>query len=59
WIFDRWGEKVFYTDDLAKGWDGSVKGNSRTKQEVYVWKVKLTDVLGKKHEYIGHVTLVK
>jgi gliding motility-associated-like protein len=60
WIFDRWGEKIFYTDDINKGWDGRVQGKSKEgKQEVYVWKVKLVDVLGKKHEYIGHVTLLK
>lgn len=60
WIFDRWGEKIFYTDDIAKGWDGRVQGKSTEgKQEVYVWKVKLKDVLGKKHQYVGHVTLLK
>jgi gliding motility-associated-like protein len=60
WVFDRWGERVFYTDDINKGWDGRVQGKTpEGKQEVYVWKVKLTDVLGKKHEYIGHVTLLK
>ncbi|MBC7694728.1 MAG: PKD domain-containing protein [Burkholderiales bacterium] len=60
WIFDRWGEKVFYTDDIEKGWDGKVQGKSGDgKQDVYIWKVKLRDVLGKKHEYIGHVTLIK
>lgn len=59
WIFDRWGERVFYTDDLKKGWDGRVQGKSKEgKQDVYTWKVKLTDVLGKKHDYVGHVTLI-
>lgn len=60
WVFDRWGERVFYTDDIKKGWDGRVQGKSKEgKQDIYTWKVKLTDVLGKKHDYIGHVTLLK
>ncbi|MES2513277.1 MAG: gliding motility-associated C-terminal domain-containing protein, partial [Bacteroidota bacterium] len=60
WVFDRWGERVFYTDDIKKGWNGKVQGKSAEgKQEVYVWKVKIADVLGKKHEYVGHVTLIK
>ncbi len=60
WIFDRWGERIFYTDDIEKGWNGRVQGKSAEgKQDVYTWKVKLKDVLGKKHEYIGHVTLIK
>ncbi|MFN8116574.1 MAG: PKD domain-containing protein [Bacteroidia bacterium] len=60
WVFDRWGEKIFYTDDIKKGWDGRVQGKgAEGKQDVYVWKVRLKDVLGKKHEYIGHVTLLR
>jgi gliding motility-associated-like protein len=59
WIFDRWGERIFYTNDINKGWDGKVQGKSpEGKQDVYTWKVKLKDVLGKKHDYIGHVTLL-
>ena len=60
WVFDRWGERIFYTDDINYGWNGKVQGKSpEGKQEVYVWKVKLTDVMGKKHDYVGHVTLIK
>lgn len=60
WIFDRWGEKLFYTDDITKGWDGKAKGSEiKVKNDVYVWKVKIKDVLGKWHDYIGHVTVLK
>jgi gliding motility-associated-like protein len=60
WVFDRWGEMIFFTDDIEKGWDGKRSGKSQeVKQDVYVWKVKLKDVLGKNHQYIGHVTLLR
>jgi gliding motility-associated-like protein len=60
WIFDRWGAKIFYTDDIRKGWNGKVTGKTNeVQQDVYVYKVKLVDVLGKKHDYVGHVTVVK
>gem|GEM_PF-958173 len=60
WVFDRWGENIFYTNDIYKGWDGRKQGKSDpVKQDVYVWKVKIKDVLGKYHDYIGHVTLLK
>lgn len=59
WIFDRWGAMIYYTGDIRKGWDGSIKGkNEPAKQDVYVWKVNITDVAGKKHRYVGHVTLL-
>jgi gliding motility-associated-like protein len=60
WIFDRWGNNIFYTDIWTKGWDGKANGGSALVQEdVYIWKVILYDIFGKKHTYIGHVTVVK
>jgi gliding motility-associated-like protein len=60
WIFDRWGEAIFYSDDITKGWDGSVKSKSvEDKIDVYAYKVILTDYNNKLHEYVGHVTISK
>ncbi len=60
WIFDRWGEMIYYSNDIAKGWDGKKTGKpEEVQQDVYTWKVKIKDVLGKNHQYVGHVTLLK
>jgi gliding motility-associated-like protein len=60
WIFDRWGNMVFYTEDIHAGWDGRVhNGENMAQQDVYVWKAHLTDVSGREHQYIGTVTLLK
>ena len=60
YIFDRWGNMIFHGHDLNDMWDGRANGGSDVaQQDVYVWKVKLTDVFGKKHDYIGTVTIVK
>lgn len=61
YIFDRWGNMIYHGDDIdASKWDGRANhGADVAQQDVYVWKVKLTDVFGKKHNYIGTVTLVK
>ena len=59
-IFDRWGEKIFKTTDLNVGWNGCKHNvGALVQQDVYVYKVNLKDWSGKKHQYIGHVTLVK
>lgn len=55
-IFDRWGEKVYETTDLYKGWDGTVKKGGKAKQDVYVYKIYTQDIKGNKYEYTGHVT---
>lgn len=60
WIFDRWGEMIYYTGDIAKGWDGKKSGKSEeVQQDVYIWKVKIKDVLGRNHDYVGHVSLIR
>ena len=60
WIFDRWGANIFYTNDMTKGWNGKVHNYSEEgKQDVYTWKVKIKDVFGKNHSYVGHVTILK
>ena len=60
WIFDRWGNLIFNTTDIDEGWDGRANnGADISQQDVFVWKVKLTDIFGRKHDYIGTVTLVR
>jgi gliding motility-associated-like protein len=57
-IFNRWGEQVFESNDITKGWDGSFKGEP-CKSDVYVWTLRATDINGKPKELNGHVTLYK
>jgi gliding motility-associated-like protein len=59
-IFDRWGENIFTSNNFRKGWDGSVKGGSKpAPQGVYTYKLMVHDVLGNKHPYVGHVTVIR
>lgn len=60
WIFDRWGMEIFHGSYLYDKWDGRANGGADVaQQDVYVWKVRLTDVFDRKHAYIGTVTIVK
>lgn len=60
YIFDRWGNLIFESDDMNKGWNGAVDNNGPIVQEdVYVWKIKLIDTNYKEATYVGHVNLVK
>lgn len=58
YIFNRWGEKLFYSDDMENGWNGIYQG-SLVKNDTYVWKVIYKDVLNKRGELIGTVTLIR
>jgi len=64
YVFDRWGEKLFYTNKFEEAWDGrkQIKNDinySICKDDVYTWLINVTDVFGKAHELTGHVTLLR
>lgn len=59
-IFDRWGEELYYFDDLQKGWPGTRQtGGTVCKQDVYVYRVVVTDPSNDEHTFIGRVTLIR
>ncbi len=57
-IFDRWGNKIFESYDIANGWDGKI-GSNLAQEDVYVWKINIVDTNNKTHKYVGRVTLVR
>ena len=58
YIYDRWGEKVFETKDIANWWDGSYKG-SELPPDVYGYYFKVVCNDGQKYSKKGNVTLLK
>lgn len=61
WIFDRWGNMVFHSEDLEKRWNGKFQneGDEIVQEDVYVWKVKFKDIRGGAHEFHGTVSVIK
>ncbi|MBI2967755.1 MAG: PKD domain-containing protein, partial [Bacteroidetes bacterium] len=60
YIFDRWGDEIFRSEDVNAGWDGKAnKGSGIVQNDVYIFKIEIRDVLDKKHSFVGHVTVVK
>jgi gliding motility-associated-like protein len=58
YIFDRWGNSVFQTTNIDKGWDGTKKGDV-VMEDVYVWKIELKTTQGLKKQIHGQVSVVK
>ncbi len=57
-IYNRWGEKIFGTDNPQSGWDGTYK-NKPCQQDVYVWLISFKNEVSKKFETrTGHVLLL-
>jgi len=57
-IFDRWGNIKFYTNDVEMPWDG-MYNEKACEQGVYVYFLIYHSVTGKKYKLRGNVTLVR
>jgi hypothetical protein len=58
-IFDRWGEHLFSTSDLANQWTGMNPDGTLLKQDVYIWIMKATMKTGDLIERNGTVFLIR
>jgi len=53
-------EGEFDNENLTIGWDGTAnRGMNIAQMDVYVWLINTKDINGDKHEYVGHVTLLR
>jgi gliding motility-associated-like protein len=60
WIYDRWGNMIFYTKDWNVYWDGRVQGREKiVQQDLYIYKIKAQSFKGEKRDLVGHVFVVK
>ena len=58
YIFNRWGEQLFFTDDINIGWDGTYNG-ALVEQGIYVYKVKAKTYKNVYYNKTGVVSLLK
>ena len=59
-IFDRWGNLIYKTEDIDKPWDGKANDGSEFAQmDVYVYLIKVSDLKSTKYNFRGTVTLVR
>lgn len=57
-IYNRWGERIFYTTDIRRGWDGTVKGMQQNPGTyAYYLKAELLD--GSIRIKKGTITLIR
>lgn len=59
-IFNRWGELLYETQDLNKGWDGTYpNGDKAQSEQVYVYRFTAKRFNGEEVEKIGSVLLLR
>jgi gliding motility-associated-like protein len=58
-IFNRWGQLIYESNEVTKGWDGKYKGK-QVESGVYTYRIEALDRIEKiKKVYNGKVTVVR
>lgn len=58
-IFNRWGERIFYTTNYMQGWDGTYQGEP-VKEDVYVFHLKVRSKYNaEKKDVVDKVSVVR
>lgn len=57
-IYNRWGEQIFYTNDIKVGWDGTYKGKMQNSG-VYAFTLKVAFINGEMLNKKGNITIIK
>jgi len=58
-IYNRWGEIIFESYDVAASWDGTYHGKL-VQDGIFTWTVSMKDSRNdNKYEYQGHLTVIR
>jgi gliding motility-associated-like protein len=57
-VFNRWGQRIFETKDISKGWDGTVNGQD-AQSGGYVWFLSVKYENGRSENLNGTVILIR
>ena len=65
-VYNRWGGKVFRSTEPEKGWDGGLREDPAVPEayrsnpnDIYAWKVTVTDNEGNMHLFGGNVMVLR
>lgn len=57
-IYNRWGQKMFDTEDPTKGWDGKYQGKNAI-EGVYTYLLECVDTNENRHVLKGNISLLR
>lgn len=59
-IWNRWGDRIFSTQDYTQGWNGQRNNNGEhSPPGVYAYLIEYIDALGENKNVKGHCTLIR
>lgn len=58
-IFNRWGEEIYYFDDVNEGWPGTRQNGGICQMGVYVYQVTVITLMGNELNFRGQINLLR
>ena len=57
-IYNRWGEKIFESNDISTAWNGTYKG-TMMEYGIYIWTIDFSIGHKESQKKTGHVALIR
>lgn len=57
-VYDRFGQRIFVSNDPSKGWDGTIRSKKQSTG-LYIWMLQYTDGSDKTHSEKGTLMLIR
>ena len=58
-IFSRWGDRIFNSDSLDYGWDGTSYEGNQVPVGIYIYLIEAENIYGEIFKYHGQVKLIR
>lgn len=59
-VFNRWGEQLFESRDINKGWDGTIRGGiDQVPNGTYLYRIDIINLEGDEKHYNGKVAILR
>ena len=58
-IFSRWGEVIFFSEDINNGWDGSSRNNNTSMNGSFTYYIEIVNVYNEFFKYNGTIKLIR
>jgi gliding motility-associated-like protein len=58
WVFNRWGQNIFYAKDKDRHWEGIYNGNP-VESGMYLYKFIIVDIMNRTKVFNGEVHLIR
>ena len=58
-VFSRWGEVIFFSDDVNRGWDGVSENENTFLNGSYTYYIEVLNVYNEFYKYEGIIKLIR